>query len=214
MLDPSESFLLELCIYLLSTKLFLAMAPNGFLLFIFSVFGHIYSLPRSLNYTFSWFERPACLRLLNDLLPVELTLKFPLLTYLILFAFEFRIEPACKVLSVRTCSSDGRLTTWSYLRRGVSSFEFAGKMLDLLITGSFFFSVFGATLWAGNDDGTKCDSLDEEGASIWGNESPIITLYAIFGRTRFYCPWIRIGSASIFFSSSYYPLFILRSPFS
>ena len=39
------------------------------------------------------------------------------------------------------------------MRRGVSALELAGRMLDLLITGSLFFSVFGAALWAGKDDG-------------------------------------------------------------
>ena len=71
----------------------------------------------------------------------------PRLIYRILFAFEFLIEAAWRVLSVRTCSSDGMLTTWSCLRRGVlASWELAGTMLDLLITGSVFFSVLGAAL--------------------------------------------------------------------
>ena len=40
--------------------------------------------------------------------------------------------------------------------------ELAGTMLDLLITGSFFFSVFGAALWAGMDDGARFESLEDD----------------------------------------------------
>lgn len=57
----------------------------------------------------------------------------------------------------------------------MSALELAGTILDLLITGSLFCSVFGAALWAGINDGGMYESFDED-ASICGIESPIITL--------------------------------------